>query len=200
MVLCYLCVGDTQLLQVCCQLVNTTAQLLHLLRQRLQHLLLLELGVTLRLVSNGNRAGYWRRVLFVTQYTHTHTLGETKTSRGSSTTLWRCRFLTLVKVNFWVWVKWVPLVMTLSEGPEHLKVCRSSDRSEVADGAPKAPSAGGSAAERRCSSMRLRSLVNFLLRYSCSAAHTHSISTHKYLNVDYCSVQQEVRHSTCGVR
>lgn len=41
--------------------------------------------------------------------------------------------LTFVKVNFWVCVKWVPLVMTLSEGPEHLKVCRSSDRSEEDD-------------------------------------------------------------------
>lgn len=78
----YLRVGDTHLLHVCRQLVDVTAELFNLLRERLQRLLLLELGIALRLVSNGNCAGYWRRVLFVT-----HTLRDTKTSSFSTTSV-----------------------------------------------------------------------------------------------------------------
>lgn len=74
--------------------------------------------------------------------------------------------LTCVKVNFWVWVKWVPLVKVLSEGAEHLKVWRTSERSEL-----EALWGGSSAAERSCSTMRLRSRVRFLLWCSCSTTN-----------------------------
>lgn len=70
--------------------------------------------------------------------------------------------LTRVKVNFWVWVKWVPLVRVLSEGAEHLKVWSTSERSEL-----EALWGNSSAAERSCSTMRLRSRVTFLLWCSC---------------------------------
>ncbi|XP_034733750.1 coiled-coil domain-containing protein 22 [Etheostoma cragini] len=52
---------------------------------------------------------------------------------------------------------WVPLVRMWSEGAEPLKACSSSDRSEAERGPPKALSGQGRAAERSCSSMRLRS-------------------------------------------
>lgn len=66
--------------------------------------------------------------------------------------------LTRVKENFWAWLKWVPLV---GAGP--LKLCSTSDRSEV-----EAPSDGGSTAQRSCSSRRRWRRVCFLLRYSCN--------------------------------
>lgn len=58
--------------------------------------------------------------------------------------------LTRVKVNFWLWVKWVPLARMPSEGEEPRKVCSTSERSEV-----EALLDGGSTAERSCSSIRL---------------------------------------------
>lgn len=57
---------------------------------------------------------------------------------------------TRVKANFWVWVKWVPLVRRPSEGAGPLKVWSTSERSEV-----EVRSDGGSTAERSCSSIRL---------------------------------------------
>lgn len=88
LVLRYLRVGDTHLLHVCRQLVDVIAELFDLLRERLQHLLLLELGTAVRLVSDGNCAGYWRRVLFVT---HAHTLRDSSHGRVGRASVVRVR-------------------------------------------------------------------------------------------------------------
>lgn len=162
----YLCISDTHVFHVGCQLADIAAELLQLLLEWSQLLLLMLLDVTLRLKSGGDGVCYCCWLL----NKQTHTIRDTQpiADWDFPGILQVGGLLTCVKVNFCVWVKWVPLVRTWSEGAEDLKACRSSHKSEVERGPLKALSEEGSAAERSCSSMRFRSRVSFRDWYSCS--------------------------------
>lgn len=111
--------------------------------------------------------------------------------------------LTCAKLNFCVWVKWVPLARISSEGAEPLKDWSISLRSDVDWAPPKELSGDGCAAERSCSSMRFRSRVSFLDRYSCWTAERGSevnCWNVTYVLHEYIEHKYTERWLACGVR
>lgn len=98
----YLCMSDTHVLHVCCELFNLSAELLKLLLQWLYLCLLALLNITIWLTASRNGAGYCCRFLedrfiHITVRACRHVLPHSAEGRRSD--LFKCELLGVSKVR-----------------------------------------------------------------------------------------------------